>query len=169
LVSQRAVKGVLGNFLGTYTSRYTDYEGYSLFGFIVSDLSSLAIDLLCPAFGTESGPLNAAVQLAASKFDEQMRKADLDRSQVREASLTIEKSPTLVAGLVNGHACNGYNVSFLARAITQSGKQYERRQAVFVAPHDARIEHRSGTYANGFQSMWPSGRIDPQEGRNQEV
>jgi len=31
---------VLKNFLGTYTSRYSDFQGYWLFGFLVPGLGS---------------------------------------------------------------------------------------------------------------------------------
>ena len=33
--TRRVIKSVLHNFLGTYTSRYSDYNGYWLFGFMV--------------------------------------------------------------------------------------------------------------------------------------
>ncbi len=35
---RRIIKAVLDNFLGTYTSRYSDFHGYWLFGFLVKDL-----------------------------------------------------------------------------------------------------------------------------------
>ncbi len=34
MATRRAINGVLGNFLGTYVSRYSDYDSYWLFGFI---------------------------------------------------------------------------------------------------------------------------------------
>jgi hypothetical protein len=43
---RRIIKGVLHNFLGTYTSRYSDYDGYWLFGMLVRDVEELSIDLL---------------------------------------------------------------------------------------------------------------------------
>ena len=33
--ARRHLKSVLAGFLGTYTSRYSDFQGYWLFGFIV--------------------------------------------------------------------------------------------------------------------------------------
>jgi hypothetical protein len=33
MVTPRAIRGMLRNFLGTYTSQYSDYKGYWLFGF----------------------------------------------------------------------------------------------------------------------------------------
>ena len=45
---RRIIKGVLHNFIGTYTSRYSDYDGYWLFGMVVRDVAELRIDLLYP-------------------------------------------------------------------------------------------------------------------------
>ena len=36
---RRTIKGVLDNFLGTYTSRYSDYDGYWLFGMVVGEVT----------------------------------------------------------------------------------------------------------------------------------
>ncbi len=73
MATRRTMRGVLGNFLGTYTSRYSDFDGYWLFGFLVSDLGEFRIDLLAPNPGEPNTPLAVAVQLAAAKFDDQMR------------------------------------------------------------------------------------------------
>jgi hypothetical protein len=143
MASQRVIRGVLGNFLGTYTSRYTDRDGYWLFGFAVSDLGTLTINLLAPDVNSLSPLLSSTVDLAAMKFQDQLQKAGLVRSQVREASLTIEKSLIPVAGSVNNHHCTGYHVRFLAGVVMEGGKRYERQTIVFAAPHNANIERRS--------------------------
>lgn len=44
--TQRAIRGVLGNFLGTYTSRYSEHDGYWLFGLVVAELGELEVNLL---------------------------------------------------------------------------------------------------------------------------
>jgi hypothetical protein len=98
MATRRVIRSVLGNFLGAYTSRYTDYRGYWLFGFLVSDLGELEFNLLSP--GT-SGPETARVtaeKLAATKFEDQVRKAGLRPSQVREARLRIKRSPEVARG-----------------------------------------------------------------------
>ena len=46
LLMSKRVKGVLDNFLGTFTSRYLDHNGYWVFGMLVGDLGELRIDLL---------------------------------------------------------------------------------------------------------------------------
>jgi hypothetical protein len=44
--SSRTLRAVLHNTLGTYLSRYSDYDGYWLFGFLVPRLIELKFDLL---------------------------------------------------------------------------------------------------------------------------
>jgi hypothetical protein len=46
MATRRVIKSVLRNFLGTYTSRYSEIRGYWLFGFLVPDLGELHFDLL---------------------------------------------------------------------------------------------------------------------------
>src|ERR1700735_5072355 len=98
----RIITGVLHNFLGTYTSRYSDYGGYWLFGMLVGDVGELRINLLAPNAGaTGHAPLAAAIQLAAQKFRDQMDKAGLAASFVREAYLDVTRLPEAKRGLVN--------------------------------------------------------------------
>src|SRR4029077_7714090 len=111
MATRRAIRGVLGNLLGTYTSRYSDYDGYWLFGFLVADLVELRIDLLATAVDDSHMPTGVAAQLAVERFDDQMRKAGLKRSQVREACVTIRRLPGMAEGSVNRHSCTGYRVS----------------------------------------------------------
>ena len=46
MTSRRVIPGVLHNFLGTFTSRYSDFNGYWIFGFLVEKMDSVRIDLL---------------------------------------------------------------------------------------------------------------------------
>ena len=147
MATQRAIRGVLGSFLGTYTSRYSDYDGYWLFGFLVADLGELRIDLLAPPASDSECPLIVAIRSAAVKFAVQMQKAGLVRSQVREAWLTIGKLSGQTVGSINGAPCAGYNVSFEAGAVMDGGRRYERESVVFVAPHNAEVELRSARAA----------------------
>ena len=41
MATRRVIKSVLSNFLGTYVSRYSEYDGYLLFGFLVADFDEL--------------------------------------------------------------------------------------------------------------------------------
>lgn len=145
MANRRMIRGALGNFLGTYTSRYSDYDGYWLFGMLVDQLDELDIDLLHP--GESSGPASPialAIRLAASKLADQLGKAGIPASCIREARLTIAKLPGVTQGPVNGRVCAGHNVRFCARVVSDLGTTYEKAISVFIAPHNPRIESRSG-------------------------
>src|SRR5206468_1458652 len=101
MVTHRVVKAVLKNFLGTYTSRYSDYCGYWLFGFLVGDLDEVQFDLLTRAGGNQNTPRAVATLLAATKFADQMCKAGLKPSQFRDARLRIKKLMGTTEELVN--------------------------------------------------------------------
>jgi hypothetical protein len=139
MTSPQSILGVLDNFLGTYTSRHSDYRGYWLFGFLVNNFDELRMDLLSPVVNQSDDPEQAATALAAAKFADQLAKAGLTRSQVRDAWLTIRRIPDLVTRVVSGRPRLGHNVSFAAEA-TAAGKQYRRERVVFVAAHDPRLE-----------------------------
>jgi len=141
--SSRVIKSVVRGFLGTYTSRYTDYRGYWLFGFLVGDLGELEFNLLSPGASGLETPRASAEELAATNFEDQVRKAGLRTSQVRDARLKIKRSPEVARGSVNGHPCAGYNVTFHAGAVMDDDRRYECEQVLFVAPHDPRVEFRS--------------------------
>ena len=141
---RKAIKGVLYNFLGTYTSRYSDYKGYWLFGMLVSKEKFLNIDLLnSNSDWSVSTPLAIAHQLAVQKFREQLEKTDLSISCVQEAHLDITRLPNLRNGTVNGHICVGYNMLFQVKVTSDFDRKYKGEMSIFVAPHDPRIELRS--------------------------
>jgi len=94
MASRRVIKAVLGNFLGTYISRYSDFDGYWLFGFLVESPDDIRVDVLQENHVTCSGsPSDLATTLAVAKFDDQRPKAGLAPSQVRSAWLTIRRMP----------------------------------------------------------------------------
>jgi hypothetical protein len=144
MVAQRTIRGLLANFLGTYTSRYSDYDGYWLFGYLVADLDVLRIDLLAEAGSKEAAPLPIAIHSAAIKFADQMTKARVDRSQIQEAWLVIQRSTELRTGLINWQPRSGYDVRFCASVVMKDGRSVEREVVLFVAPHDVTVELRSG-------------------------
>jgi len=137
---RKAVEGVLRNFLGTYISRCSDYCGYWLFGFLVSERFKAEFDLLNPGRGDSETPLVFAEQLAATKFEDQLRKAGLDLSMVQEARLTISSSIDVTKASVHGHPGPVFNVSFRAWAVMVDGRPCECEHSAIVAPHDPRVE-----------------------------
>ncbi|XGW00288.1 MAG: hypothetical protein ACAF41_15295 [Leptolyngbya sp. BL-A-14] len=145
MVSRNAVKGVLHNFLETYTSRYSDYDGYWLFGLLIEGLEQLDIDLLKPQREVCRNAINsAAMQLATAKFKDQVEKGRLDLASFQQASLVITKSLASKDGYVNCHKSAGFEISFVIRATLHEDKTYECRKAIFVAPHNPKVERRSG-------------------------
>jgi hypothetical protein len=141
---RRNLNGALHNFLATFTSRYSDYDGYWLFGFLLNDADELEIDLLnADSELPVSSPLEFARNIAGQKFREQLAKAGLNISCAREACVTITKLPEIRRGLVNGHVSDGHEVRCLASVITDLGGSYQRRMSIFVAPHNSELELRS--------------------------
>lgn len=142
--SRHVIEGVLHNFLGTFTSRHSDFYGYWLFGFLVENGDQVRIDLLDARAETlDATPSAFAKQLAAQKFAEQVTKAGLLKSRFRAAHLDIAKSSDSKLGLVNGRSCLGHDVRFLAHAEMDSGRSCDAMLFVFVAPYDPEVELRS--------------------------
>jgi hypothetical protein len=143
MARRRVIKGVVHNFLGTLSSRYSDYDGYWVFGLLVSGLNELTIDLLSDADIPDDSVLTHLIRLARERFSEQLVRQRLALSSVRSASLQITRSPAPTIGVVNGHRADGYEVTLCARVVSDLHTAYAGQVTVFVAPHNAEIEIRS--------------------------
>jgi hypothetical protein len=141
--TRRVIQSVLHNFLGTYISRYSDYEGYWLFGFMVESLDCIEFDLFAADCSSPATIDEFARQLAVARFADQLCKSMLARSRVREARLSIRRLPTTIIGPVNGRQSNGHGVRFEVTAITDMGQRFESAKTIFVAPHNSKREIRS--------------------------
>jgi len=157
MTTDRAFRGVLHNFLGTYTSRYSDYQGFWLFGFVVSALDELRVNLLAPGAPALPTPSALLVSLATQKFADQVQKARLHPSQLRAATLFLARQQAAVYGFVNGHRSLGHVVVFRATAVTDRDRSYSAEAEVFVAPHDPVIESRSATANVASDALPPNG------------
>ncbi len=135
MTTRRVVKSVLNNFLGTYTSRYSDYRGYWLHGQLPLDLQEWTIDLLGAASERE-GVKEVAHRLAIRRFAEQLSMSGLTFDMVREATLRFTKDPNLIKGWQGDYIAAGHMVQFVARAVMDNGRVYVNEQQIFVAPHD---------------------------------
>lgn len=145
MARRRTTKSALDGFLTTLVSRNSDVDGYWLFGLLVSDLHSLTIDLLGPEEpGNTSTPIAALIGLSRRRFREQLVKHRLSRAMIHEASLEISRAPAASGGVVNGHVVEGFDVVLSARVSTDLRATYSGSVTTFVAPHDARLELRSG-------------------------
>ena len=142
--TRRAIQGVLDNFLGTFTSRYSDYDGYWLFGLIVEQITApVEIELLHNLKDSGDGPMDAAIRLAKAKFAEQMQKARLAATYVKEARLKIERLPGSKGGAVNFRPAAGFDLVFSTSAVADTGRVFVSKRTLFVAPHNPEIELRS--------------------------
>ena len=144
----RAMQGVLNNFLSTYTSRYSTFDGYWLFGFIVNDLERVEFDLLSPPTPDKYDALEAASLFASNKFIEQICKSGLSISCVVNAFVVLSKSAAMSSSLVENSYRSGFDVTFEARAYMEHGKYYECSDTIFVAPHDPKLERRNAKSPN---------------------
>jgi hypothetical protein len=142
----RILKSVLHNFLVTYTSRYSDFQGYWLLGFLVEDIQYTRIDLLDTSFNIDDTPMAVAKRLAVRKFAEQIDKVNISRSNIRSAYLEITKLPAPKDrfAFYDGHFNSPSELQFVARSVTHSGKLYERTESIIVDPHNPGLETRSG-------------------------
>lgn len=156
--TRRALKGALRGFLGTYVSRYSSFDGYWLFGFLVDQCLPMQVDLL-PAVrdhggrGLEATPVSppastspeqAARSLAVTKFHEQLAKAGLRPSTVASARLRLERlAPT--SELLDGAVRQGFFVRFEVTAKADTGRLFVADEVVFVAPHDPHMERQAAS------------------------
>ncbi|MDB5343366.1 MAG: hypothetical protein JWP89_1743 [Schlesneria sp.] len=131
-------------------SRYSDFDGYWLFGFLVGTGESLEIDLLASQVETSS-PEEKAAFLAQKKFADQLRKVGIGTSQIRSAGTRITRSPDrmrsrlYVIGPLPPHELERdcYVVTCRAEVTLQDETVFAVERAMFVAPHDPSVECRS--------------------------
>lgn len=141
-MASRALHALLHNFLGTFTSRYTQRDGYWLFGFVVEG-PDLDVDLLGPP-PEDAAALTTAEAWAVALFRDQLRKARLDPSRIVAAGLRSSASPDEVTREVDGTDRRGRDLRFEAQATAPSGRVAVVACTLFVAPHDPSVERRSG-------------------------
>jgi hypothetical protein len=148
LSRRSSLKGVLRSFLGTYTSRYSDYEGYWLFGVLETCPRDRCFDLLGPApEPATKSPETFAARLASRRFSEQLAKSGVGRDCVAHASLVITRQPTPRFGrsysrLPQARLREGIDYRLKASVTTDLGRTYSEDATVFVAPHDPELELR---------------------------
>ena len=144
MARRSAIDSVLHNFLGTYTSRYSEFHGYWLWGRVVKEVDRLHIDLLaisqmaCAA----SKPLDVAWTHAVRRFADQVEKAHVAK-WITRAELVIQRSDATRMAVVYSGQRTGWDVWFAATAVSDVGSAYRRSVTVFVSAHDPRMESQS--------------------------
>ena len=140
---RRLLNGVLDNLLDLLVSRYTDYDGYWLFGLLTSEHKPIKLSLIRPQ-GTLQHPVEHYLEhLAHAKFEHLLLRSGLLASHVTAAGLVLTRSETQVNRIAGQHVRWGYMMTLEAWASSDLGRTYRRKRGVFVSPHDPRFEHRS--------------------------
>jgi nitrate reductase beta subunit len=119
-------------------SRYSEFDGYCLFGFLVHQ-PTLTIDLLVAPSIEVNCARGAAAQRATTAFADQVGKAGLTMDRIERASVSICTGDGVRRVMVGTLVCDGYEVVVEARARI-AGREYRRARTVFVAPHDPTVE-----------------------------
>lgn len=142
---RRSICGVLDNFLSSYTSRYSAYDGYWLFGFLVDELDGWQLEILEKHDQTDGSiPLRVATHLAVEKFLEQLNHARLPLAWVPYVKLSTTVRPDLITQTAGNYTRQGHLVDFTAGATLDTYRVYQRKRTIFVARHDPSQEGRSG-------------------------
>jgi len=141
--SSRVLTGVLHNFLGTLTSRYTEFDGFWLFGFIVPSFPELDIDLLALPEVADLTPEGVFRSVACGRFAEQLGKAGLERARLEQAVLYWRRSDARPVPSVWGLR-EGYRVVFEVFTSVASGRKFRRATSRFILAHNPKLESRSG-------------------------
>jgi hypothetical protein len=147
MATRSVIRSVLFNYLETFTSRYSDWRGYWVFGFLaadwerLNDIDCLDFDLLKPTADSQERVIIAYIrELAVTKFQDQLSKARLAPSSIREAKLAIERMPGMLEVPVNGRPTVGRQVRFSILAVTDLARAYRCEKIIAVAPHNPAVE-----------------------------
>jgi hypothetical protein len=139
--SARVLRGVVGNTLSSYVSRYSHYDGYWLFGFLVPGLQELEVDLL-GASSTGSAPIDHASRRAQAVFREQLAKAGYPHAHIARASLVLSQGePMYVAH--EFRRGDGWRVIARVSVTTLTGRTFGAERSVGVCSHDPQRESQS--------------------------
>jgi hypothetical protein len=146
---RRLINGALEGFLGTMVSRYSEWHGYWLLGFLAVDRRSLEIDL---RRGTDYDLHEGCfAELALRKFDEQLSKWRIPVAWVVDARMDVIWSEEVASGFVatrhGGVNRDGRVGTFTVSVKTDLGRTLARAKQVFVAPHDPHLELSSARAA----------------------
>jgi len=141
--TRRVMNKVLTNFLSSFTSRRTNFDGYWAFGFITDHLKALELDLLDGNVPDGPAPLQYVLERAVDIFQDQASKAGLTAFMVKSATLSIhliDQPPT--TQVIEGHERSGELYQCTATAEMDNGSRFQQEVGLFIAPHDPDLEMR---------------------------
>jgi hypothetical protein len=149
--SRKLIAGVLRGFLGTYVSRYSDLDGYLVFGLAADGLDGLDVELTSAGPPPSLDPVSEVRRLAIQRFAEQLAKADLPWSVVASAKLTIARDAERSrdpAASVAIRVVTGYDYTFTIAVVTDLGRPYRAERRAFIALHTPGAFARSARRGN---------------------
>lgn len=135
--SRKLLTSVLHGFLGTFVSRYSDLDGYLVFGLAADALDGLEVNLTIDVPPPSLDPVSEVRRLAIKRFTEQLAKVGLPGSVVRSATLAIRKTPARQEHHVETacRAPSGHDYTFSVSVVTDLGRPYRADCRAFIAPH----------------------------------
>ncbi len=137
------IKGVIDTFLSSFTSRYSDYDGYWIFGLLVDEDEEINIDLLAPFHSNTTSVVSVVKRIASDTFQNQIAKYKLPPSVIHGATLKITKTDKVTKCCNHGMWRDCVGLRLCVQVLTDLGRQFERERLVFAAPHDPNFETRS--------------------------
>lgn len=142
---RRTLTGVLCSFLDAFASRYSDHEGYWVLGLLAREAAVVtSIDLLKEDQASTGSPaLVAASRIARLRFASIREKSRIPLEFVADAKVVLSRLEPSSTGVVHGRVTIGHRYLLRADATSDLGKRYTAEKMIFVAPHDASVEHRS--------------------------
>jgi hypothetical protein len=141
---RRQIPGVLRSWLDTLVSRYTDYDGYWVWGMLQNETHSLDISIK----GPDSNLSLTRLQLSLLGYSRRRAQELFDLSPVpfdviSELSLSVQTMPDRVMVRQGTHISNGFITNLAACATSDLNKKYRVTVQFGVAPHSFWHEHRS--------------------------
>ncbi|HSI62782.1 MAG TPA: hypothetical protein VLE43_06675, partial [Candidatus Saccharimonadia bacterium] len=137
---RRLINGVLRGFLGTFTSRYSDYEGYWLFGFLVDAPGVIVVDLLSADDDlAPSTPVASTRAIAIRKFRDQVEKSRIPAHWIASACLELHIPKQLVAASSGSARKPTIELKVATRIKSDLGRIYMREAYLEASPHDPRF------------------------------
>jgi hypothetical protein len=156
LSSINEINGAIAGFLGTYSSRYSDFRGYWLMPRLLSPSAPLTFDLM----GTgdlPNDPCGSAERLAREKFSQQLAKHRRKPSDLKSATLEIRTSDTSKRALAGPSTRDCYTMTLSLVVAATLGKHFKRQIELLVAPHNPHFELRRAE--SNWRGLLNQGRV----------
>ncbi len=142
----KEINGALAGFLGRFTSRNADYQGYWLIPFLLDLHEPIQIELL--AYTEVKGKMADDIRAVATRFaqitlSEQLKFVERTPAELQRASLLITSSSESEQRLAGSHVRECFPMKLKVQVKTNSGREFARDLSLFVAPFDPSLARRS--------------------------